>query len=443
MFKPKPFQPLSVQEALRSFHAPCEGLHVQLVRPFRVMPRDYFSIGTSLPLGLAYLASAVEAAGYSVSVLDAQSSGFHDVSPTNDGRFITGGLDSESICEQIDPNANVIGISLMFAQEWPFHRELIKDIRKKNLNALIICGGEHSSSLPELCLREVPEIDYIVIGEGEITFLSLLHFVLNDSLESLRDLPSIAYRSISKEIVVNSGGARLKDIDNLPRPAWSLFDPSKYFSNVASLGPNTNRMLPMLATRGCPYQCTFCASPTMWSTRYVMRDPIKVVDEIAWLQEQFEVDTIDFFDLTAIVKKEWVLEFCEEMKRRQIKISWTLPAGTRSEALDKNVLTKIYESGCTYLSYAPESGSEETLKLIKKRVDLKNIFRSISHAKSIGHCVRIFIIIGFPSETLKDMFRSFVFAMKGALLGVDDIVSFIFTPYPGTELFQDLKKKKK
>ena len=443
MFKPKPFQPLSVEEALKDFRAPQEGLQIQLVRPFRVMPKDYFSIATSLPLGLAYLASTAEAAGYSVNVLDGQSIGFHDVSPTPDGRFILGGLNSESICKRIDPNANVIGLSLMFSQEWPYHRELIKDIKKQNPNALIICGGEHASSLPELCLRELPEIDYIVMGEGEITFLSLLHIAFSNDLECLKDLPSITYRSSSNEIVVNSGGFRMKDMDNLPRPAWNLFDLESYFSKTSSLSPNSKRTIPILATRGCPYQCTFCSSPTMWSTRYVMREPEKVVDEIVWLQEQFGVDDIDFFDLTAIVKKEWVLEFCEEMKRRQVNITWNLPAGTRSEALDKNVLTKIYESGCKYLSYAPESGSEETLRLIKKRVNLKNILKSTSDAISIGHCVRIFVIIGFPNEKIKDMLQSFIFTIKGALLGTDDIVTFVFTPYPGSELFQDLKKQDK
>ena len=121
--------------------------------------------------------------------------------------------------------------------------------------------------------------------------------------------------------------------------------------------------MPILATRGCPYQCTFCSSPTMWTTRYIMRNPKDIVDEIEWLVKKYDANDFEFFDLTAIIKKSWMLAFCKELRERKIgNITWQLPVGTRSEALDKETLQAIYDSGCAYICYAPESGSEKSLR---------------------------------------------------------------------------------
>ena len=124
------------------------------------------------------------------------------------------------------------------------------------------------------------------------------------------------------------------------------------------LADSTGRTMPILGTRGCPYQCTFCSNPMMWTTRYTMRNPVKVVDEMEWLVKQFKINSVDFMDLTAIVKKNWILDFCRELSIRKLNVTWNLPTGTRSEALDDETLKAIFEAGCTFLSYAPESGSE-------------------------------------------------------------------------------------
>ena len=114
----------------------------------------------------------------------------------------------------------------------------------------------------------------------------------------------------------------------------------------------------------------------MSTTRYVMRAIPDVVDEIESYMKNYRADNIDFFDLTAIIKKEWTLGFCAEVKRRGLKFTWQLPSGTRSEAMDAEVLAAMASSGCRNVTYAPESGSTRTLKGIKKKVKLPRLFSS-------------------------------------------------------------------
>jgi radical SAM superfamily enzyme YgiQ (UPF0313 family) len=177
----------------------------------------------------------------------------------------------------------------------------------------------------------------------------------------------------------------------------------------------------------------------MWTTRYKMRDPKDVVDEIAYLVRQYKVDSIDFFDLTAIVKKEWTLAFCAELKRRNVSVTWQLPSGTRSEALDFETLTAIYETGCRLITYAPESGSERTLKAIKKMLKLERIIDSIRTAKRIGHTAKVNLVIGFPDERHGDILKTLWLSFKLALYGADDCNISIFSPYPGSELYERLR----
>jgi radical SAM superfamily enzyme YgiQ (UPF0313 family) len=263
--------------------------------------------------------------------------------------------------------------------------------------------------------------------------------------KSLKDIPGICFLDKEKKFVDNGLSKRIEHIDKIPRPAWHLFKPENYFNDYFTLGLATGRTMPILATRGCPFQCTFCSSPSMWTTRYVMRDPEEIVDEMEWLKKEYKANNFEFFDLTAIIKKDWILEFCNTIKKRKIKdITWQLPVGTRTESLDEEVLKAIYDTGCHFVCYAPESGSQKSLDIIKKRVKIDRLIKSIKTSVKIGHTAKLNFIIGFPHETLIDCLKTVFFAMYCAFrLGVSDILFSVFAPYPGSELFEKLKKEKK
>ena len=337
----------------------------------------------------------------------------------------------------MNPNTDIIGITIMFSQEWPHIKKFIYQIREAFPTATIVVGGEHGTALPEFSLRDCPAIDYIVKGEGELTFLQLCH-----QLRAGVDMGELAGVAYLKDgvLIGNTQAPRITKLDQMPWPAWDCFDPEPYFQPNFTMGISKGRNMGMIATRGCPYQCTFCSNPAMWTTRYVMRAPHDVVDEIVFNQQEYQANSIDFYDLTAIVKKSWILEFAEELKRRQVKVSWQLPSGTRSEVLDEEVIAKIAGTGLEFLVYAPESGSPRMLEMIKKKVNLKKLTASIETALRHGLVVKVNLIIGFPDEQRADIAKTLLYMMRLAFLGVDDCNVAMFSPYPGSELYDQLRK---
>ena len=429
---------LSVEDALSQFARPeSTFLKTQILRPFSVYSSTAYSSVMILPIGPAYIAAALDAAGYEVDIIDSQGEGIMGLRSTADGRHKTQGWTTEEIIQRIDPDAGVLGVSLMFSQEWPLHCELLRQIHAAYPDLTIIAGGEHSTAMPELVLGAGVGIKYVVKGEGEMPFLELVHKLAIG--ESPQNVGGLAYLDADGRLVDNGLSRRVIDIDNLPGPAWHLCNVNAYFSGNWSAGIGRGRNMPILATRGCPYQCTFCSNPSMWTMRYLMRDPVKVVDEIEQNISQYQTNSIDFADLTAVVRAGWILDFCHELGRRGLNISWQLPSGTRSEALNEDTLRALLKSGCAFLVFAPESGSQETLDQVRKRLDLDNIVTTVGAAVRVGHTVKVNYIIGLPEEGRRSIWKTVRQVIQMALKGAHDRNVAIFTPYPGSELYRELR----
>ena len=443
----KDLDPRHMDSSLIYFKAPKNDKRIiTLCRPFVIIPKTSYSTPVTLPLGLAYVGGVLDKAGYQTKIIDATGEQLPvKIIRSDDNLYNLQGLTTKEIIDRIDPNTFIFGISLMFSSEWTAHRDLIREIKKKYPKILIVAGGEHSTAIPEYTLRDCPSIDYIIKGEGEFSMLEFSYNIFHG--KNTNDIPGICFIDKDDKYVDNGVSKRIEHIDKLPRPAWHLLKPSNYFTNAFTIGLAKGKLrnMPILATRGCPYQCTFCSSPSMWTTRYIMRNPKEIVDEIEWLIKEYDANDFEFFDLTAVIKKSWILEFCAELNKRNLsKITWQLPVGTRSEALDEETLKAIYDSGCAYICYAPESGSTRSLKLIKKKVKLERLVVSIKSAVKIGHTVKLNFIIGFPHETFTDCVKSIFFGIYCALrFGIYDINFAMFSPYPGSELFNQLKKEKK
>src|SRR5438094_145554 len=152
----------------------------------------------------------------------------------------------------------------------------------------------------------------------------------------------------------------------------------------------------------------------------------------------YGVNDFAFYDLTAIVRRDWIVAFCELLIAEGLAITWQLPSGTRTEALDEEVCRLMYRAGCRNLNYAPESGSERILTRIKKRVKLPRTLESMRGAVRAGLEVKTNIILGFPGETLADVLQTYRFIARVAAAGVEAVSIFPFSPYPGTELYDEL-----
>jgi anaerobic magnesium-protoporphyrin IX monomethyl ester cyclase len=389
------------------------------------------------PIGPAYIAASLRQRGYPVSLVDPTGESPFEVHGIPGRKAVYYGWRLEKIVEAFPSDTRYIGLSCMFSHEWPVSKTLARLLRERFPNALIVAGGEHITAAPESSLGDCEAIDYAVLGEGEETMADLLETL---DASGGPDVPGVAYRR-GGEVVRTAPRSRMRNIDSIPRPAWDLVPIENYLMHNLSYGVGSGRTMPILATRGCPYECTFCSNPTMWTTRWYARTPRDVADEIQSYVERYQATNFDFYDLTAILRKDWIKEFSQELMDRKLNITWQLPAGTRSEAVDGEVAGMLARSGHRNLVYAPESGSPRVLKAIKKKVRLPRMAESIRGAVDNGISVKLNMIMGFPMETRRDLLHSYAFMVKAAWLGVDDVTISTFIPYPGSELFDDLRRQ--
>ena len=386
-----------------------------------------------MPLGLAYIAAALKGAGIGVHVVDAVGE-----APTTRASYCKGylvGLHLDQIVARVPPNADIIGITVIFTHEWPEVVQLIDLLRRRFPKATIVLGGEHVTSLPEFSLLS-SKADIAVLGEGEETVVELVSALRAG--RPLSDIAGLAYRDNDK-ICVNRRRERKTNIDDIALPDWDSFSPETYHRHRFVGGMFSSRMtVPILATRGCPYQCTYCSAPNMWLPRWIPRDPVKVVDEIETYVKKFGAGNFPFQDLTAIIKRGWIKAFCEELIRRNLNIQWQLPTGTRSEAIDPEIAGLLKASGMTSMAYAPESGSDYTRRLIKKKMTADKLFASIDAATGADLNVAVFLVIGFPHDRPEHIAENLPFIDRLAAHGVNDVSVGFYMALPGTELFHSL-----
>ena len=388
------------------------------------------------PLGLAYVAAAIRKAGYDPRCVDGIGEAPFQRIALENPNFLIYGLSAQEIGERAG-TCDIAGISLMFSHDWSLGKSIIQEVRKKNPSAIIIGGGEHINAVPEFCLQDCPELDICVLGEGEETTVELLKVF--DNGNDLSHVKGIVYRANGAP-VRNALRARISKLEDIPWPAWDLFPLENYLANKLGYGVNPGRTVAILASRGCPFECTFCSSPQMWTRHWQARATDDVIAEMKYYIENYGAQNFDFYDLTAVIRKDWVLEFCQKIIDRKWKITWQMPAGTRSEALDAESLRMMRLSGQKNLGYAPESGSPATLKRIKKKVAIERMTESIKAALKEKMNVKLNVIMGFPHETSREIFKTFAFLLRMAFLGVHDVYIACFSPYPGSELFKELER---
>lgn len=417
---------------------------IALIRGPIVFKKDAINNEATPSIALAYIAGHLQNQGHTSILIDAIGEGLNSIWPL---RAYPGyncqGLKFQEIIDKIPSDVDVIGFSAMFSGEWPVLRDLITLTRASFPNALIIVGGEHATALTEYSLRDCPAIDVCVRGEGEQTFLELLE-VYKGEEGSYGEIEGIAYLDKNGEYHQKTNTPkRIKNIDKIAWPLWPEGYLEKFWEAGKSYGISSKRDMPFMISRGCPFKCSFCSNAQMWGKRYYLRELDDIINEIKYYTNTYNITSAQLYDLTAITKKNWTIKFCQRLIDEKIQIDWSFPSGTRSEALNKESLSYLKGIGCKYLVYAPESGSNRTLKKIKKQIKLKDITRSALEAKRQGLIIRTNLIIGFPEESWADVWKTILYGIMMTLKGVDEVPIFIFSPYPGTELFEDLRKKGK
>jgi len=413
-------------------------MNVTLIRP------PAYSVGLMgaqlVPfLGIAYIGAVAREAGHKVDIVDMCG---EDIVRTEvvRGKYVAYGMPFSALQSRLN-HSEVIGFTCMFSQDWVFHRELIQYVRKLYPESVLVAGGEHISALPEYCLDDCPALDICVTGEGEEVFVRLL-----DILEKggdLSEVPSLLYRSSDKRVYHRTPRAgRIKEIDKISLPAWDLTPMENYLSRELNYHIRRGRTIPMLATRGCPYKCTFCSNSNMWGNPWVARNPKLVVDEIEYYISYYKANNFVFSDLTAVVTSKSIVDMCNEIINRRINITWQLPT-LRTESVDYNILELMYRAGCRELDFAIESGSKEVLISVNKRSNPDKIFSLIKDALNVGMNLSSNIIIGLPQEGFREFLKTYGLIIRLALRGLQELNVFPFIPYPGSKLFSNFVADKR
>jgi len=412
-------------------------MHVTLIEvPRLAFPLNHASNVVVAPLGIAYIAASIEAAGHHVVVIDAIGEGMTQYTPF--GPVYLRGLTFQEIVKRIDPRTDVIGLSNMFSCGWLATRNLIHLIRKAYPTKPIVFGGEHPTGMPDLTMQQSP-VDYIAMGEGEETIVELLQHISGGG-PPVDKVAGICYRAPGDKAIATPRRSRIRDIDAIPEPAWHHFRINDYVELGQPHGAVKGRYMPMLATRGCPYKCSFCTSPQMWTQKWIARDYRKVVDEMEKYVAKYGTTDFHFEDLTAIVRRDWILNFAGEIQKRKLNVTYQLPSGTRSEAIDKEVAVALKESGCSDFPFAPESGDVRILKSIHKAVKLDALYKAADQAIEGGISVTCNFIIGFPEDDWLSLFNMYKAILRCAWHGFAGVNINAYSPQPNTESFNALRK---
>lgn len=377
-------------------------------------------------LGLAYIAAVLRDGGFSVSVLDAY---IDDLSA------------EKTIEEIVNISPDILGISLLTSSASNIEK-IIPSLRERLPSLKIVMGNMHASMFADDLLRH-GLADYIVHREGEYTMLELVKAIQEGTVAD--SVAGISFLKSGNTVQHNPLRNFLQDLDALPYPAWDLFPLEKYHTDPRTMVERKKRNvqeLMILATRGCPMQCTFCSSRAAKNlgNTYRMRRPKAVADEIAYFHKKYGVTSFSFMDLSFPLVKPHAMELCEEIISRglQDKISWSVEMRVRP--VDLEIFQKIKAAGCKKVCFGIESGSQEILNQIKKGFTLKDVREAVAMARSADLEVDGFFILGFPNET-EEMSQETIRLAKE--LDLNWATFNLFVPYPGCELYDILMREEK
>lgn len=387
------------------------------------------------PLGLAYLAAVLKDS-HQVLVLDALAEGYEEERRIGN-EYLRYGLSIEKIGKRIsDFSPHVVGISSLFsAQSENVHQicQIVKGIDKK---IITILGGAHPSSVPEEVFKD-KNVDFVVIGEGENVLKILLDGLENK--KDIRDLEGIGFRH-SNSLKINCRKNYEEDLDKFPFPYWDIFPMEKYFKINNPHGGQARRtpFLPLISSRGCPFECIFCSIHNLWGRNYRKRSAKNVLSEIEYLINKFRIKEILFEDDNLTLNKNRAKYIFQGILERQFDLVWSVPNGIAVQTLDDELLELMKKSGCYRISIGIESGDEYVLKnIIKKPIVLSQVKPMIDKARSLKMETVVFFVVGFPGESRKHLYNTLKFARR---LGADNTNFFFATPLPGTRLFRLYKE---
>ncbi len=410
---------------------------VALINPPLVFQKgDLFSSGIPyFPIVLAYTAAVLRESGYEPQVID--SFGENPRRETEFRKqFVYQGITPEEVVMRIPDSTQVVGVYASMVTEHTLVVRLIQLLKQKGKTVVIL---ENTQQVFAYSLEKTyPSMleagaDFVLLGEPELRFVELL-----SSLE--KGIPpkfdGVVYKDASGKTTINKKTSVIQSLDTLPYPAFDLFPVENYWSLGYSHGPFSGKYLPMLTSRGCPYNCAFCVVPATNNLKWRPRSPKSVVDEMQYWGKTLGITDFHWEDLDSTVRKDRIQEICKEIVDRGMKVTWKIAAGTKVETLDELTLEWMAKGGCVYISVSPESGSPELMKKMTKPLNHAHCLKMVKKMSELGIKSQACFVLGFPGETDADLQMTHDYLLKLVEAGLDETAIFIITPIPGSRVYE-------
>lgn len=375
---------------------------------------DKLEMGNAFPrIGIASIAAYLKKNGVKVKVFDPAGESIKKIT---------------SVLKRFNPD--IVGIPA-YTSEIYAANETARFVKRINPKIFTVVGGAHSSALPKRTLEEFYFFDAAAFGEGEEAALELAKG------KPLNKILGIAYR-VDGEIKINQSRLLIKNLDDLPFPAWELYDLDKYRGGSIGTGfKKSGRKLeiPMEGARGCPFNCNFCFRVSGRVIRF--KSPKRIIEEIKRAVDKFGATDIFFVEGTFAVNRQDTERLCDLLIETGLnkKITWS--TGGRVDILGERLLKKMKKSGCIFIGYGVESGDQEMLNRMGKQTTIKQIKKSFELCRKIGIATEANFIIGHPFETEEKILKTIKFAKN---LNADHANFAIMVPFPGTEVYEMAKK---
>ncbi len=363
----------------------------------------------AIPLGLLSIATYMKAKGHTVEIYDR----------------VVEGTGIKRRLESFRPD--IVGVSALAVKSFPDAVKVSKTVKKKNIP--VVWGGPVPSLIPEIALK-TGSVDFVVVGEGEITFSALTDALARGT--PLRAVDGLAFMENGKPVV--NKPREPADLSDLPVIDFGFVDPKKYFT----VNVGCERMLHIYSSKGCPYQCTYCYNPCFSKSLWRPRPAEYFLNEIRYLAKNHGLDGVFFADDLFSPKREYLRTVCQKIKEAEIDFVWG--CDMRADICSKEDLRMMHDAGCRWIFFGIESGSADRQKELKKRVHLEKAREAVDWCKEIGIFTTTTFIMGLPDETEEELKDTIRYVQN---LAADVKLASFYGPIPASELYRDLVESRR
>jgi radical SAM superfamily enzyme YgiQ (UPF0313 family) len=425
-------------------------MRIMLIRPPIYSKNLRYPAGPrfGLPLGILYLAAAIEQENIEVSLYDALIDfDLNNPAKNDDGSFHIGASWNTIIKKVKDRCPDIVGITNPFSDFFSLAIRTAIEIKKRFPGIVTVAGGPHASGAPESFFQSGMGIDYVVRGEAEKSFLRLIDALRNN--RPLSSVPGLTWRD-GGVMRSNAMAGFIGDLDSIPFPAYHLIENMERYFYFTKTGfpsrfmfeyPGSEREVSLITSRGCPFHCVFCGNHIHMGRRWRYHSADYVLRHMELLIARYGVRHFHIEDDNITLNKKRFELILDGIISRKWNITWDTPNGVRAEGLTEELLVKAKTSGCTYMIIGIESGNQKVLDtIIKKTLDLGEVRAAARICKKTELDLHGFYIVGFPGETVREIQDTFRFALD--LLKTNSVIPHLCLarPLAGTELHKLCQK---